>query len=319
MAAGAGSIGIIIYAHFSNLFKNHNMKPSIKQLPIIIGLSTGLLFTSCTNKEKEEAALQQVSVVSSERDSLENALVTTLDEINQNLDMIRDKQGLIANTNGHESVSKKQAILDNISVINGLIADNQEKIEKLQEQANKLGKEKSAMTRIAKQTKDRIEKQEQEIAMLKEQLSQESYKVEDLNRRVNEMQVNNDNLTAEKTQLTDMNTKMDKDLNKAYFTYGTSKELKLKSLVEKTGGVLGMGKRDALANAFFKNKSSFTEVDIRETKTIPIQGKKPKLITFHPQTSYDITEAKDTKYASINIKDPEEFWSSSKYLVVEVR
>ena len=295
------------------------MKPTIKQLSLILGLSSGLFFASCTNKEKEEAALQQVTVVSSERDSMENALVSTLDEINQNLDMIREKQGIIANTNGKESVSKKQSILDNIGVINALIADNQEKIEKLTEQAKKLGKEKSAMSRIAKQTKDRIEKQEQEIAMLKEQLSQESYKVEDLNRRVNEMQVNNETLTAEKTQLSDANSQMDKDLNKGYFTYGTSKELVAKSLVEKKGGVLGIGKKDALANAFFKNKSSFTEVDIRETKTIPIQGKKPKLITFHPESSYDITEAKDNKYASINIKNPEEFWSTSKYLVVEVR
>jgi predicted nuclease with TOPRIM domain len=295
------------------------MKPIIKQLPLILGLSTGLFFNSCTNKEKEEAALKQVTVVSSERDSLENALVTTLDEINQNLDMIRSKQGLIANTNGQESVSKKEAILQNISMINALIADNQKKVEELTAQAKKLGKEKSAMARIAKQTKDRIEKQEQEIAMLKEQLAQESYKVEDLNHRMNDMQLSNEMLTAEKTHLTDVNTQMDKDLNKAYFTYGTSKELKSKSLVEKKGGVLGIGKKEALANAFFKNKSSFTEVDIRETKTIPIQGKKPKLITFHPEASYEIQESEDHKYANINIKNPDEFWSASKYLVVEVR
>jgi chromosome segregation ATPase len=294
------------------------MKPIIK-FPLLIALSTGMFFNSCTNKEKEEAAIKQVTVVSASRDSLENELVTTMDEINQNLDMIRDKQGLVANTNGHESVSKKEAILKNISLINALIADNKEKLDKLEMQTKKLGKEKKAMARLAEQTKLRIEKQEQEIASLKDQLAQESYKVEDLNKRVGEMQMNNDQLSAEKTQLTETNSKMDKDLNKAYFTYGTSKELKSKSLIEKTGGVLGIGKKDALANAFYKNKSSFTEVDIRETKTIPVQGKSPKLITFHPQNSYEIQESKDNKYASINIKDPEEFWSSSKYLVVEVR
>ncbi len=294
------------------------MKPIIK-FPLILGLSAGALFTSCTNREKEEAALKQVEVVSSSRDSMENALVTTMDEINQNLDMIREKQGLIANTNGHENISKKEAILKNISLINALIADNKEKLDKLEAQAKKLGKEKKAMARLAEQTKARIERQEQEIASLKEQLAQESYKVEDLNHRMNDMQMNNEVLTSEKQQLTDANAQMDKDLNKAYFTYGTSKELKSKSLIEKTGGVLGIGKKDALSNAFLQNKSSFTEVDIRETKTIPIQGSHPKLITFHPQNSYEIKEEKDAKYASINIKNPEEFWSTSKYLVVEVR
>lgn len=292
---------------------------SIIKYPLMLGLSAGMLFPACTNKEKEEAALHQVSVVTSSRDSLENELVVTLDEINQNLDMIRDKQGMIANTTGAESVSKKQAILDNISMINALIADNKEKIDKLEAQAKKLGKEKNALSRIAEQTKVRIEKQEQEIAMLKEQLAQESYKVEDLNRRVNEMQVNNDALAMERNTLTETNSKMDKDLNKVYYTFGTSKDLKSKSLIEKKGGVLGIGKKEALSNAFYQNKSSFTEVDMRDTKTIPIKGKNPKLITFHPSSSYEITEDKDNKLASLTIKNAEEFWSSSRYLVVEIR
>ena len=297
----------------SNLFI---LMKSIIKYPLMLGLAAGSLLPSCTNKEKEEAALHQVTVVSSSRDSLENELVSTLDEINQNLDMIRDKQGIIANTSG-ESVSKKQSILNNISMINALLADNQAKIEKLEAQAKKLGKQKSAMARLAEQTKDRIKKQEEEIATLKEQLAQESYKVEDLNRRVSDMQLSNDALTAEKNTLTENNARMDKDLNKAYYTYGPAKELKSKGLIEKTGGVLGIGKREALSNAFFQNKSSFTEVDIRETKSIAIQGKNPKLITFHPAASYEIVENKDNKLANLNIKNPDEFWSSSKYLVVE--
>lgn len=284
----------------------------------MLGLAAGAMLPACTTKEKEEAALKQVSVVSSSRDSLEHELVNTLDEINQNLDKIRDKQGIIANTSG-ENISKKQSILNNISMINALLADNQSKIEKLEAQARKLGKQKSAMGRLAEQTRERMKKQEDEIALLKEQLAQESYKVEDLNRRMSDMQMSNEALTAEKSTLSENNARMDKDLNKAYYTYGASKDLKSRGLIEKTGGVLGIGKRETLANAFYKNKGAFTEVDIRETKSIPIEGRNPKLITFHPAASYEITENKESKLASLNIKNPEEFWSSSKYLVVEIR
>ncbi len=293
---------------------------SIIKVPLMLCLASGLAFTSCTNREKEEAALKQVNDISSSRDSLENALVTTLDEINQNLDKIRAKQNIItSSSNGSESISKKQEIIANIQAINALIEDNQAKIAKLEEQARKLGKEKSAMARIAAQTKFRITRQEDEIAMLKDQLADASYKVEDLNKRVQNMQMTNDTLTGQKNELTATNSKMDKDLNKAWFMYGTYKELKDKDLIEKKGGVLGIGKKEVLSNAFYRNKASFTEVDIRDTKTIPIQGKKPKLITFHPANSYQLQENKDTEYANLNITNPEEFWSSSRYLVVEVR
>jgi len=282
-------------------------------------LAAGLSLTSCTNKEKEEAALKQVNELSSSRDSLEDALVTTMDEINQNLDKIRIKQNIIVNNAGSESVSKKQEIIANIQAINALIEDNQAKITQLEEQARKLGKEKSAMARLASQTKFRIARQEDEIALLKDQLAEESYKVEDLNKRVQSMQATNDTLTGQKNELTATNSKMDKDLNKAWFMYGTYKELKEKDLIEKKGGVLGIGKKEVLSNAFYRNKASFTEVDIRVTKTIPIQGKKPKLITFHPVNSYQLQENSGTEYTNLTITNPEEFWSSSRYLVVEVK
>lgn len=291
---------------------------SIIRKPLLIAAATAVLASSCTNKEKEEAALQQVQVISSSKDSLENEMVKTMDEINKNLDMIRDKQGMVANTPSAENLSKKEEILHNISLINALLEDNKFKMEQLQKQAKKLGKENNAMVKIAKQTKARIEKQEQEIAMLKEQLAQAEFKIAELNTKLDEAQMANEVLTSEKNLLTETNTKMDKDLNKAYFTYGTYKELKDKSIIEKTGGFLGVGKKESLASAFTKNRSSFTELDIREAKSIPIQGKKPKLVTHHPEGSYSWTVG-ENGYSTLNITKPEEFWSTSKFLVVEVK
>ena len=292
---------------------------SIVKYPLMLGLTTCLLFTSCSDKEKEAQLQQQADYAMSAKDSVADQLVVTLDEINQNLDMIREKQGMISNSSPAENVSKKEEILKNISLINALIEDNKAKIEQLSEQAKKFGKEKNAMTRLAQQTKERINKQEQEIAMLKEQLAQESFKVADLNKRMDEMQVNTEVLASEKALLAENNAQMDRDLNKGYFTYGTHDELKAKNLVVKKGGVLGIGRKDAVADAFYKNKASFTEVDVRETKTIPIQGKKPKLVTFHPEGSYEWAEKTDDKFATLNIKNPEEFWSASKFLIVEVK
>lgn len=293
------------------------MKSSIKTA-LVLGITSVMLFGSCTNKEKEEAALQQVQVVSSAKDSIENEMVKVMDEINRNLDMIRDKQGMVANTPSSENISKKEEILHNISLINALIEENKKKIDELNRQAKRLQNKNSAMAKIAKQTKLRIEKQEQEIEALKEQLAQAEFKIADLNNKLDEAQLNNEVLTSEKNLLTETNAKLDKDLNKAYFTYGTYKELKEKNIVEKKGGFLGVGKKEALASAFTKNRASFQEIDVREAKSIPIKGKKPKLVTHHPEGSFNWQDD-GAGNATLNITKPEEFWSTSKFLVVEIK
>jgi hypothetical protein len=284
---------------------------------LLFTLSIFLIF-SCTDHEKEDVAIQQAEQARAERDTAENKLVNTMDEINQNLDRIREKQGLISMLNP-ENLSKKEEILTNIRLINDLIEDNKRKIEELTSQSRKLGKEKSALVRIADQTRARIAKQEEEIASLKEQLAKESFKVADLNKRMDEMQVSNEDLQAERTLLAESNAELDRNLYKGYFTYGTYKQLNDRNIVEKKGGILGIGKKEALANAYFKNKASFTELDIRETTAIPIHGKKPRLVTMHPTGSYEWSESKDAEYSTLKIINSEDFWSTSKFLVVEVR
>lgn len=291
---------------------------SLVNKTILAAFVLGMTLTSCSDKEKEEALMQQIQVSNSSKDSIENEMVKVMDEINKNLDLIRDKQGMVANTPSSEDISKKEEILHNISLINALIEDNKYKIEQLTKQSKSLGKENSAMKKLAKQMKERIEKQEAEIASLKEQLAEAEFKLADLNVKLDESQMANEVLTSEKNLLTETNAKLDKDLNKAYFTYGTYEELKSKNIVEKKGGFLGLGKKEALASAFTKNRSSFTEVDVRETKTIPIQGKKPKLVSHHPDGTYT-WEVGENGFSTLNITKPEEFWSTSKFLVVEVK
>ena len=286
---------------------------------IALFLILSVLF-SCTNSETELAALQEAEDAQAKKDSIENILVETMDDINRNLELIRQKQGLISLNNVSENISKKDAILENISMINSLIDDNRRKIDELTIQARQLGKEKNAMSRIAEQTRQRIVKQEEEINSLKAQLEQESFKVADLNKKVSEMQTDNEALAAELTAMTEGNEKLDKDLNKGWFAYGTYEELKEKELVEKKGGVLGVGKKEALSQSFFKNKSYFTELDVRTTKMIPIHGKRPKVISFHPDNSFELKSNPDNdQYSQLLIKNPEEFWSTSRFLVVEVK
>jgi hypothetical protein len=101
-------------------------------------------------------------------------------------------------------------------------------------------------------------------------------------------------------------------LNTAYYTFGSTKELKDNGVITKEGGFIGIGKTKKLKSDF--NKEYFTEINIEETKEITLGVSKAKLITSHPTGSYEIVEGE-----KIVIKNPKEFWSVSKYLVIETK
>jgi hypothetical protein len=59
-------------------------------------------------------------------------------------------------------------------------------------------------------------------------------------------------------------------------------------------------------------------LDIREIKTIPIASKTAKIITEHPDDSYELV-MEDGLISALVIENPDEFWRISKYAVIETR
>ena len=65
------------------------------------------------------------------------------------------------------------------------------------------------------------------------------------------------------------------------------------------------------------NKDYFTKADLRTLKEIPLEMKKAKILTNHPEGSYSLVK-NDKGLLTLVISDPQNFWSLSKYLVVNV-
>ena len=100
----------------------------------------------------------------------------------------------------------------------------------------------------------------------------------------------------------------DSELNRVYYAFGTSKELRENKIIEKRG-------RNLLKGDF--NKEYFTEVDMRDITELEIGSKKADVLTTHPNGSYSID--KDSNgYLTLKILDTQLFWNTSKYLVIEV-
>lgn len=243
------------------------------------------------------------------RDSVINEWVLTFNQIENDLTKIKQKENLItiSSPEGEFSKEKKQQILDDLKYINSLLDQNKMKISGLNAQLKKSGGSIKGLRDKIVNLETSLKETDNEISNLKLALADKDFEVKQLNTRMTDMQFK---IAVQEEQI----GKQREEMNKAFLVSGTYKELKKKGLVLKEGGFLGLGKRESLIEDFDNN--SFTQINVNQTKTIPVNSKNVKLITEHPRTSYNIVREKD-KIASIEIMDPDQFWKISKYAVVE--
>lgn len=283
-----------------------------KQWIIILALLLPLAW-GC--KQKEIKGLQdensRLLAETLKKDSTINLLFQSFNEIEENLEMIKAKQAVISqDTKGNPELSgnTRDRINDDIQVINELMIANKKKIaqlnKKLKDANLKMDEFQKTIDRMTKQ----IEEKENEINTLKENLVKMNFKVEELNARV-------DTLTASGKHKDEVIESKISELNTAYYVFGTTKELKEKGIITKTGGFIGIGRDKKLIDNF--NKTYFTRIDITKVLEIPLNCKKAKLITSHPSDSYKF-EGKEKAVEKLLISDPAKFWEASKYMVIEI-
>lgn len=271
----------------------------------------------CTNKEQEER-LKQLEAenlklqeqVGGDANTI-NEFVNAYNEIQSNLDSIKDREGIItANTATDVEVTadRKEQIKQDIQLIYELSLKNKQKIAQLQKKL----KDETGYTHNLKRMIENLEKQVSErdaqIIALKDELAKMDIVVENLVAEV-------DRLAVESESKTGIINEKVSQINTAYYIIGSEKDLKEMQIITKEGGFIGMG-RTATINEDF-DESSFTKIDITKTPTINVKGKKVKIVTDHPSSSYTLHG--DKKHTdSLTINDYKAFWRSSKYLVITV-
>ena len=129
----------------------------------------------------------------------------------------------------------------------------------------------------------------------------------ELTTKVSDLSQNVSNLKEESDQKSQTITSQDKQLNTAWFAYGTKKELKAQHVIE-DGKVL---------QSNFSH-DYFTKIDIRIDKEIRLYSRSAKILTNHPASSYELIKDANKQYI-LRISNPQLFWSTSKYLVVMVK
>jgi len=296
------------------------MKINFRKAPaqLVLVALVALFITSCQSKSNQIVGLQlsndSLKSVLYERDSLMNDMMETFNQIEQNLAFIKEQRNVIAvNSNNPEvEQNKKEQILQDVQDLANLLQESKTRLEKLSKQLKANGVKIASLDKHIADLSDSLLTRNSEVLSLTQELEKKNYEVTVLTEQLVAIEtVKEQQDVVIQDQVSTIN-----DLNKGYYVFGTAKELKEKGLIAKEGGVLGIGKTKNLSTQ--ANTSYFTEFDIRQLSSIPLDAKEAKLITEHPAGSFEfLTEGE--KVEALAIKDNDEFYKFSKFIVIELK
>ncbi len=290
------------------------MKKIILSLVVIMVITISCNGPSKTDLQKDKETLL---IENAEKDKQMNDLVNTLLTLDSNLNQIREKESLIEmNMSSPENNSQdvQERINNDIQSIYELMIANKKQIAELEQSLNGTNAKNDKLNRLVLNLNKQLKEKSNEILALNEQLSEKNLQITTLNFTVEGMSEVIDSIrTANQTKQSKLDSTTT-ELYTAYYAFGTKKELKEHNVISSEGLPL-IGKQKVLNENF--NEDYFTKIDFREIETIPLFRPKYKILTTHPEGSYEVIDGEE-ETKTIKILDKDRFWSISKFLVVQV-
>lgn len=283
----------------------------MKQLKLFACLAL-LLLGACTGKKaspdlanmEQNDSLQRIIA---QRDSEINDMMSTLNEIQEGLSAINQAENRLSIAREGEGANKTAQIKENIKFIANTMARNRELMKRLQQQLRESRFNGDELRKTISNLTQQLDDKAQELQRLKAELDAKDIHIAELDEKIDNLNDNVENLQTDAQQKAQTISNQDKQLNTAWFVFGTKKELKEQHIMEN-------GK--VLQSNF--NKNYFAKIDIRIDKEIKFYSKSARILTMHPSGSYTLTPDVNKQYV-LRITNPQLFWSTSKYLVVFVK
>lgn len=249
-----------------------------------------------------------LTLIINQKDAELNDIMSTFNDIQEGFREINEAEGRVNLEKNNTEKSAKDDIMESISFIRRTMQLNKERLLRLQEQLKassfNAAKLKDAIAELNRQ----MEEKSNQIVLLEEELKARDIKIAEQETKINSLDKEVNELTTSNEEKAETVAKQEKELNTAWYVFGTKKELKEQRIIESG---------DVLKNKDF-NQDYFTKIDIRVVKSIKLYSKSAKLLTSHPADSYKL-EIDGQKQYTLYITNPQQFWSVSRYLVILVK
>jgi len=280
---------------------------------VLMAFAAVLALSACVTKDKYEKELEQVKMLSAEKDSLlKDVMATTqfIADVNTEIAKVRDAKagkpvvgaaGELPSASPAEQraqmVEKVKALAERVNEAESRLAASRQRVAALTGDATTL-----------KAFKSIVENQKAEIASLTAQVA--TLTGENVTLKGEKAQ-----LTTEKETLTQEKAALTTERNTVYYVIGTKDELRKKGIIVKKGGILGIAATDIPATTL--NPADFTAVDKTKTSSIELpKADKSYRIVSRQDLTATAQPAKGGYKGTIAITNAEQFWAASKFLIV---
>lgn len=284
-------------------------------------VATVVALTSCdvigggSNRDQLKAENDSLMLLLTQRNAELDEMLGTFNDISEGFRLINAAESRVdlnRNAVGEGSLSAKEKIADDIEFIRKQMEENREQIAKLQQMLKDSKNNSAQLKRAVNQLTKELEAKMQRIEELQTELAAKNIRIQELDEAVTGLTAAREQLESENAAKSATIAAQDKDLNTAWFVFGTKSELKEQNILKTR--FLGKGEVMKEDNI---NLDYFTKIDIRTTNQIRLYSKGAKVLTNHPNNSY-VLEKDDKGELTLKITNAKEFWSVSKYLVIQV-
>lgn len=274
--------------------------------------------TACENNKQNVESQNNETTDSLKRiiDQKENEIndmLSTLNEIQDGFRQISAAENRVTLAKDGEATNKASQIRNDMAFIAQTMKHNRELIAKLQKQAREGSVAAEQLKSTIEGLTAQLEQKGQELQALREELAVKDVRIQELDETVSTLNEDVAQLKTETEEKATTISNQDKQIHTAWYVFGTKDELKKNRVLEKDG----LFNKSKVLQANF-NKNYFTKIDIRVEKEIKLYSKSAKILTTHPSSSYTLTQDASKQFI-LRINNPDLFWSTSKYLVVQVK
>lgn len=234
-------------------------------------------------------------------------LLSTINAVEEGFRQINEAQGRMTMVRRGEGANTQARLREDMEYIKETMAQNAELIEKLRERLRENGAMSEQLQRTIDNLTAQMEQKNTEINQLRSELEAKNIRIDELETEAAGLHEDLSNLQQQNVAQDQTIGQQDRQLNRAWYCTGSKRELKDRSIL-RGGRVL----QDAFDAAYF------TEIDIRQVTQIRLNSKSADILTPHPAGSYYLEKGEDKMY-TLYITDYQQFWSTSKYLVVQTK
>lgn len=290
------------------------MKKFIFFIIVVCGL---FLMNGCVENSQKykdlKASLDSIQAVSEMQNAEMENLFADINEISAGMQSIREAEHLIILESDEEmrgSKSRQQLVVlkKDIAALSDAIANYKAQIARL-EGRNK--RQSAELKKLIAGLNEELEQKSQQIAAISMQLADKDKQLAAKSQQIESLNKDMVGLNQQTAEQKEVITRQDLAIHEGNYLIGNRKELKSAHVISRQGIFCPPIVSSQVQQADFKT------IDIRQTKEIPLQSKKAKVLSVHPSDSYTL-ETDENGMLILKIQDENAFWKQTKYLVIMI-